>query len=242
MLLGMHGKKQAGKDTAYRRLAALFEGGDLAFYSAAIENVRRVSFADLLYRSAAAALGVTVEQLNEWKTDPSVGVAVVSIHDEFHELCPEGIGYLGDPITVREYLQRYGTEAHRNVFGTDFWVDAVDLSHEGELIVVTDVRFPNEAEAIRKAGGRVVRIVGPPEVENTGDAHASEIPLPAQLVDHTVRNDIRYDRARYEAELGDARTRSFKELDRQLRLIVGEDNRVRACRTAYDLWPDGAPT
>lgn len=68
---------------------------------------------------------------------------------------------------VRRLLQRVGTEAGRNIHGDDCWlklakrkIDAADGP-----VVVTDVRFPNEAAAIREWGGKVVRItrtgVGP---------------------------------------------------------------------------------
>lgn len=180
MLIGLHGRKQAGKDTTCARIAHVMAG---------VLDVERVSFADRLYRSAAAALGVTVEQLQEWKTDPDVTIAVV------------GYGYVGvtrpqrslAELSAREYLQRYGTEAHRDVFGPDFWVEQVPLDHDRRIVVVTDVRFENEARAVRRAGGFVVHVVGPRSVENAGDGHASEKPLPPELVDDTLPNAVRDD-------------------------------------------------
>jgi hypothetical protein len=197
VLIGLNGKKQAGKDTAYLRLAHLF-GGEL---------VERRSFADRLYRSAASALGVTVEELQEWKSDPEIQVCVRAVRDLRDG---EGLPFKHHTViaraSVREYLQRYGTEAHRDVFGDSFWVEQVDLEHAGRMLVVTDVRFPNEAERIRAAGGWVVVIRGPADVERAGDDHASEAPLPAELVDATISNDIRDD--------------GYRHLDGQLRTLV----------------------
>ena len=182
MLIGLHGKKQAGKDTVYGRIWQL-----LGPYSQTGARVDRVSFADKLYESAAAALGISVTQLQGWKSDPDARV-VTGVY--FQDL---GIPQPFSNITVRDYLQRYGTEAHRDLFGPDFWTSQVDLTHEGRIVCVTDVRFPNEAQAVSDAGGAVVHVVGPPEIEEAGDGHASEEPLPGCLIDHYISNAVRDD-------------------------------------------------
>jgi hypothetical protein len=174
VLIGLNGRKQAGKDTVYERAARIM---------ADVVPVERVSFADLLYRSAAASLGVTVAGLQEWKSDPDVCVFVRRTRGDWANL---------SGLTIREYLQRYGTEAHRDVFGTAFWTDQVDLRHDGRIVMVTDVRFPNEAEAVRRAGGVVVEVIGPMG-RTTDDVHASEAPLPEELIDAVIRNRIRDD-------------------------------------------------
>jgi hypothetical protein len=190
MLIGLNGKKQAGKDTVYARIRHLLGAGSLTG-----ATVERASFADKLYESAAEALGSTVATLQNVKSDPRWTVAI---------LAPNG-----RPVseqTVRQYLQRYGTEAHRDVFGANFWVDAVDLSHDRKIVVVTDVRFENEAQAVADAGGVVVRVVGPPDVEEAGDGHASEAPLPHALIDATLDNSVRND--------------GFRALDEQVLALV----------------------
>jgi hypothetical protein len=178
MLIGLNGKKQAGKDTVHERIAKLY--GDAL-------PVERVSFADLLYESAAAALGVTPGFLREWKSDE--GEAGIRLYD--------GRGQVYCDFTFRQYLQWYGTEAHREVFGDNFWVEqarAKLADHDGKIVVVTDVRFPNEAEAVFNAGGRVVTVRGPFEVEAADDGHASEAPLPSCQVDHVLMNVRRGDK------------------------------------------------
>jgi hypothetical protein len=62
-------------------------------------------------------------------------------------------------------MQLMGTEAGRNVFHSNLWVDVVERrirQHQEDNLnhkfVIPDVRFPNEIEAIRKWGGFVVRI------------------------------------------------------------------------------------
>lgn len=174
MLIGLHGRKQAGKDTVFERASHLM---------ADVVPVERASFADMLYRSAAAALGLTVEDLQAGKTEPS---AYIVVH------CGDGVRK-SSSLTFREYLQRFGTEAHRDIFGSDFWVDNVELDHAGRIVMVTDVRFENEARAVQAAGGRVFRVKGPDEIEHAGDGHASETPLPEHLIDFTLDNSVRDD-------------------------------------------------
>jgi hypothetical protein len=97
-------------------------------------------------------------------------------------------------ISGREALQRYGTEGHRDVFGSDFWVDQV-LPHGDTgyvqrayvLIVITDCRFPNEAARVLQQGGEVWRI-NRDEAKPAGE-HASEVPLDDLLVSREIDNN-----------------------------------------------------
>lgn len=183
MLIGLHGKKRSGKDAAYARISKLY-GSQY--------KVRRASFADLLYESAAEAVDVTVGDLQDYKSDPYIRVQVVNLRP-FPSANFVGQEVISD-LTIREFLQRYGTEAHRDVFGDDFWVDQVDLFHgTDEIVVCTDVRFENEARAILRSGGVVVQVLGPDDVEGADDTHASETPLPEDLVTYRLDNSLRTD-------------------------------------------------
>lgn len=64
-------------------------------------------------------------------------------------------------LTCRQMLQQFGTDVCRN-WKPDIWVNAL-LSeyHRDDNWVITDVRFPNEADAIRGAGGILVRLNAP---------------------------------------------------------------------------------
>jgi hypothetical protein len=46
---------------------------------------------------------------------------------------------------------------------------------------------------VRERGRYVVKVVGPPEVEETTDGHASETPLPPELIDFYADNSVRDD-------------------------------------------------
>lgn len=189
MLLGLHGRAQAGKDTAYERLAAAYPG-----------RVERLAFADKLYESAAASIGESPALLRALKTDPEVELALIRFtgtRDDWE---------IYESITVRRYLQLFGTEGHRDVFGSDFWVKQVAPNHEGRIVCITDVRFPNEADHVHSLGGHVVQVFGPPSVEAPTDGHSSESPFDPDLVDFRIQNTNRHD--------------GYRQLDTQLRRIV----------------------
>tara|TARA_R110001599_G_scaffold99998_4_gene256084 strand:+ start:924 stop:1829 length:906 start_codon:yes stop_codon:yes gene_type:complete len=66
----------------------------------------------------------------------------------------------GKKMTAREFLQYFGTDICRSIY-EDVWVDRciADITFEQPLLaIVDDCRFPNEADAIQKAGGKVVRL------------------------------------------------------------------------------------
>ena len=79
-----------------------------------------------------------------------------------------------EPMTVRELLQKLGTEAMRNGLHTNAWVNATfaNFSYYSKWLI-TDVRFPNEAAAIIEKGGILVRLQ---RNSDTGD-HPSETAL-----------------------------------------------------------------
>ncbi|QJD50709.1 deoxynucleoside monophosphate kinase [Streptomyces phage Issmi] len=94
---------------------------------------------------------------------------------------------------VRALLQRAGTEAGRDVLGQNVWVDALLNQHaDAPALVVTDCRFPNEADAIRARGGILIRVDRPgvgPAKDKYGRAHVSETSLDDYDFDHRLIND-----------------------------------------------------
>lgn len=89
---------------------------------------------------------------------------------------------------VRGFLQRLGTEGVRNNLGEHAWVlagvkDLVDT----DRVVFTDVRFGNEAFAIRERGGEVWRVERPGfgPINN----HVSDAGLDDGYIDRVIVND-----------------------------------------------------
>ena len=108
-------------------------------------------------------------------------------------------------MTVRDFLQKLGTEAIRDSLHENTWVNATMVDYtpvqvqwaDGPLggykdgpmpnWIITDTRFPNEAEAIKKAGGIVVRI-NRPGVQPI-NPHPSETSLDDWNFDAVINND-----------------------------------------------------
>lgn len=116
------------------------------------------------------------------------------------------------PMTVREFLQKLGTEAIRNGLHPQAWVNATFADYKAILDnsdgvprdkypnwIITDCRFPNEAQAIRERNGIVVRInrdVNGTLVRKENGAlvsviggHPSEISLDDYTFDYVIDNN-----------------------------------------------------
>jgi hypothetical protein len=93
--------------------------------------------------------------------------------------------------TPRYAMQTLGTEWGRELFGEDFWVNsaigrAKRHMDQGTSVVIDDVRFPNEADAIKEAGGYMVRVFRPGQ--QITQRHASEGGLDEYPVDFVLMN------------------------------------------------------
>jgi len=69
------------------------------------------------------------------------------------------------PTHVRDIIQQRGTEHGRLLYGEDIWVDTMHswltyFSKNWNIgnFIVSDIRFPNEAEYVKRMGGKVFRI------------------------------------------------------------------------------------
>lgn len=163
-LIGLCGKAQCGKDT----VANIY--GENADYV-------RVALADPLKRAAQILFGLS----NTWMEDGR--------KEQRHP-------YWG--LSPRRMFQLLGTDAMRDTFGQDFWLRRAELTIDDLLteginnIVITDIRFDNEAHFVKSRGGKIIRIVrSQHELDLVGDAstHASEAGISDHLVDWTLRND-----------------------------------------------------
>lgn len=102
------------------------------------------------------------------------------------------------PMTVREFLQKLGTNAIRNGLHSNTWVNALMADYECvpadrapggwdcDNWVITDVRFPNEAKAIKDKGGVIIRIDRPGI--RAINAHPSETSLDQWDFDYKIAN------------------------------------------------------
>jgi len=101
-------------------------------------------------------------------------------------------------ISYREMLQKLGTESCRNVFRQDIWVKRAQLTLDGchregyNNVIITDVRFEDEAKFIRINFGKVIHILRQEAVDKVSEAtaaHSSEAGIALHEGDITITNN-----------------------------------------------------
>jgi len=139
-------------------------------------------FAGKLKDIAEHLTGIPVEKFEDQEFKKT------NLNSEWWTTCDEGY----QPMTVREFLQKLGTDALRVGLHDNVWVNALMADYvkdeDGDLPnwVITDTRFPNEAQAIKDKGGIIIR-VNRPGIKPIND-HPSEIGLDNWKFDYTLVN------------------------------------------------------
>jgi len=159
MIIGLSGYARTGKDTVAEILIRKY-------------GYRRIAFADKIKEALITLNPIVV---------PEIGLHLAEYVNDFSwevaKNTPE----------VRRLLQVMGTEVGRNLLSQDIWVEAAlkDV-RAGEKIVLTDVRFPDEADAVKWLFGEVWRI------ERKGvlatNSHKSESALDEWIFDRIIDN------------------------------------------------------
>ena len=131
-----------------------------------------LSFADPLYAAVSAITGLTVAELQ----------------DRNRKEVP--IDWIG--VSPRRLLQTLGTEWGRQMIHEDIWIRATmqRMLYGGDYCL-PDVRFANEARAIKEAGGVVWRVERPGHslLAGAAAAHASEQGVTDADIDSRIVND-----------------------------------------------------
>lgn len=162
MLVGLTGAAGAGK-------------GSVAAVMLAAGGWSEIGFADPLYAAVEAITGIPQGDLRD------------------RRMKEQTIPWLGK--SPREMLQLLGTEYGRKAISESLWVDramrrVAENEASGLSTVITDVRFDNEAAAIRAAGGVVWRVSRPGHKCLAGgtDKHESEAGVSVSHIDAEVLN------------------------------------------------------
>ena len=150
MLIGISGKMGVGKDTL---------GSILCDLEPAYEVKR---FANKLKMIASLLSGISVER---FESQDFKQFNMPSVWNRYKSPTT-AYGDQRIKMTVREFLQKLGTEAMRDNLHEDVWVNALFADYKERYFgsnsmpnwVITDVRFPNEANAIINRGGIMVKI------------------------------------------------------------------------------------
>lgn len=146
MIIGVCGLIGAGKDT-------------IADYLVNIHQFRRESFANTLKDAVSAVFGWDRELL-EGRTKQSR-----AWREQVDAWWAERLGM--PDLTPRWVLQYWGTEVVRKGFHDDTWIASLEnkLRKTTDDVVISDCRFPNEIQAIKNAGGMVIRVHRGPDPE-----------------------------------------------------------------------------
>lgn len=102
---------------------------------------------------------------------------------------------------LRRELQLEGTERGRDLYGDQVWVRSTEsylrfcednFPHMFNGVVICDVRFPNEAEALRSWGAKILRIANDSAgLDGEAGQHRSESFIDSIVCDGVIDNNNR---------------------------------------------------
>lgn len=155
-IIAFAGRKQSGKTTCSEFVAKYYNGLIEPINSAKIYN-----FADPLKKDICInILGLSHEQCYGEDIDKNTNTDI----------------YWNDTqLTAREVMQFVGTDIFRKM-KPDVWAGATISKIQREqpqLAIIADCRFPNEVEAVKNAGGFVIKLTRNPYNSD----HTSEVAL-----------------------------------------------------------------
>jgi energy-coupling factor transporter ATP-binding protein EcfA2 len=169
-LIGITGRAGSGKDTLARHIAELY-GHEVYAFATPLKQLLNKRF------------GWTMEMWDDrqWKESPAV--SGVFVHGR-------QLGLQDPLLSPRQLAQWLGTDVIRDTAGADIWINAMYRKWAKglfEALVISDVRFDNEAEAIRDLGGVIFNIVRPTAASI--NSHISEKGVQSRFIDVTITND-----------------------------------------------------
>jgi hypothetical protein len=182
-IIGLAGAAGSGKDTV--------AGFALEWCEERGLKAERLAFADPLKVSAAACFGIPAHEAIEWCNWLKQPGAFVTAESLEGKNGAPGDGIRWKRVSGRQLLQFFGTEGHRDVFGSEFWVEVTERKigeRAGivDVVFVTDPRFKNEADMIHRHNGEIWEVARPGQ--ETIEAHRSENGLPEDMLDFGIRN------------------------------------------------------
>jgi len=196
MIIGINGRINSGKDTV----------GNLIKEINCENNWEIKKFARKLKETASLLTGIPVEKFEDQEFKKTFLDAHWNkeIFENKTSLDKDNKAYnksIIKPMTVRELLQILGTDAMRNTLHPDTWVNALmcyyipysvkgsDYEECESNWIITDLRFPNEMQAVKANGGITIRVVRPSDKEIPLDLHPSETALDDAKFDYEIVND-----------------------------------------------------
>lgn len=163
-LIGIHGPLNGGKDTTANYIQAKFPG-----------RFNRYAFARPLKMACVEMFGFSRDQLEDQELKKAV--------DPFWGFSP------------RYAMQKLGTEYGRGMLRDDIWIKRAEMEFEQNSkstkgTIITDVRFENEGEWLRKnPGAMLIYLKVPGLAKDEQSQHASEAGITQYPTDFVIIND-----------------------------------------------------
>ena len=197
MIIGISGRMGSGKNTV----------GDIIEKLCLTNNgpkFEQKSFAGKLKQIASLLTGIPVEDFEDQEFKKSyLGAEWGTVQDiPLNSIPPFADMQFNALMSVRELLQKLGTEAIRDGLHPNAWVNALMCEYKRPKMseyhpsnwIITDVRFPNELEAVEEVKGLTLKVVRPQyETANFKPQHPSETSLDSAEFDYTIINDSTID-------------------------------------------------
>lgn len=171
MVIGISGKIYAGKDATGKIIQSLLQKQDDTDMGFPTYEIKK--FKTKIVKIASLLTGIAEELFEDREFKDSYLPA------QWNDRWMNGNTEVSTPVTIRQLLQRVGTDAIRDNLHEDTWVNALfadykvlsattiqtgpDYFHRLRFPdwIITDVRFPNEAKRVKDHGGLLIRVDRP---------------------------------------------------------------------------------
>lgn len=162
MILAFTGKKYSGKSAACQLVREIL--GETS------TTATTINFKDALVKEITKNFPKLLEEI--WAIE---GEAVQDMHDLFRQ----------KPPLLRSLMQNYGTEVRRGD-DPEYWIKQwkSKVTYTDGIILCDDVRFLNEAAAVKDFDGIIIRLNR--EDNDSLDSHISETEMDKIEADHTI--------------------------------------------------------
>ena len=175
----------AGKDTAAELVMLALVNQELAKLNASATEL------DISSRKSVIKQPWEFKRFaGKLKQIASILTGVDAHHFEDQEFKKRQMGKEWNFMTYREFLQRLGTEAIRTGIHPEAWVNAMFADFHSTIFhwLITDCRFKNEAAAVKRHQGIIVRINNS-RLPVQEDPHPSETDLDDHKFDYVIDNE-----------------------------------------------------
>lgn len=206
-LVGLTGVARSGKDTFSQMLQELTEFETYAFASPLKRIVNSIFKWDERHSDGELKEVVSLYRIENWRDililecREVFGKHIEKVEDSdlcyrFYMACifdflqseNEHTEVANVRISPRQAYQRFGTEFGRSI-NSNIWLVLANEKYESvdKGLIITDVRFDNEAEFIRSKRGHVVKLTRNSVTPVSG--HVSELGISPELIDYPIDNN-----------------------------------------------------